>query len=395
MMISSLCELLPSAGVPADVLDCPDKRREEVRVLLERNSLRGVEFVIQLLFFVLLTGAQSSAAELELIARAPGAGELESEFVDALLVPRGRPHEILFATRNQGAVCGFGAPVTLGKIFLDAATGAAVAIEQIQALPLIEGTESLFESSEGTLFIGGGWCGFKPPHYSMDGGESWRPATKGMHPPGRSDTFVEFQGSVFLGTGYDPHPAQIYRWLGADSPDHWQLVLEVPLTRSIFQTASVHRQELFFGSDANHGACRGSAPVWHTSDGNRFVPTKGLDPCHHVSLLLDVGDRLVAISVEPRTGRALSFLWHEEKRVWVEVGSSTLENVWSAVSHGGFIYFIKPRQPGIFRSADLGLTGTRVAELELPALRLHVHGDDLYVGTHRGLIYRLALDQVE
>ena len=75
---------------------------------------------------------------------------------------------------------------------LDPATGELVRLEKKQDLAKIQNTRNtLFEACDGTLFTGGGWCNYKPPYFSTDGGETWRPADAGpVHPPNSTFSFA-------------------------------------------------------------------------------------------------------------------------------------------------------------------------------------------------------------
>lgn len=154
---------------------------------------------------------------------------------------------------------------------------------------------ALLESTGGMLFTGGGWCGHKPPYVSTDGGETYRAATIGVHPPNSTFSLVEFEGDVYAGTGYEPWPGQVYRWIGS-GPDDWELVLHLNPPRTVVGTIAVHQGQLFVGTSlipCGRG-CVGTTPVYVSPDGSTFNPTTGIPSCHQVVDLLAVGDELIA-----------------------------------------------------------------------------------------------------
>ena len=91
-------------------------------------------------------------------------------------------------------------------------------------------------------------AGSTPPYFSKDGGETWQPADRGVHPPASSYCLGEYRGRVYIGTGYEPEHGQIYRWLGDSGPNHWELVQDIAPPRSMVWSFAVFNDRLFVGS---------------------------------------------------------------------------------------------------------------------------------------------------
>lgn len=236
--------------------------------------------------------------QLELVAEVPPTDGITVEWIEAIQGLDSSPNEIVFASWNVGAYCGGGTPASAWKLILDPDTGEMADLSLKQHLALIQVVRgSLFEASQGTLFTGGGWCGYKPPYYSIDGGESWLPATQGVHPPNSTFSYAELNGEVYAGTGYCPWHGGVYRWLGAASPDQWELVLDIAPPRNYVDAMAAYDGRLYVGSvfyGYGCGGCEDTVPVWVSTDGNTFNATTGIPSCYSVLDLLVVGDDLVA-----------------------------------------------------------------------------------------------------
>ncbi|MGD8454054.1 MAG: hypothetical protein PVJ57_19750 [Phycisphaerae bacterium] len=343
--------------------------------------------------------------QLELLAELPPTGGVTVDFVDALQVRDAQPNEIVLVTQNVGAHCGGGTPASAWKVTLDPETGKAISAVLKQSLSLIQCVRaSVFEASDGTLFTGGGWCLAKLPYVSFDGGETWRPATHSTHPPNSTFSFVEFQGSVYAGTGYDPHPAEIYRWLGGGGPNDWEHIHSFPRPRTVVDCLTVYQGRLFVGLGLIPcWGCEGTTAVYVSDDGVSYTPTVGIPSCDGANWLLAVGDSLLAFTEEcqPPSNRYV-YRWDDAIAEWTTVASYPLSRYApKPVVHGGYIYAYGQQagdpSRGIYRSNDLGVTWERVVELEDPvASAFHVHDDTLYIGTFRdasdnGWVYRMAL----
>ena len=328
--------------------------------------------------------------------------------IDGINVRDAASHEIVFGARNPGATCGGGTPASAWKMTLDPLTGDVVDVTKKQDLSLIQNLRgTLFERSDGALFTGGGWCGYKPPYYSVDGGETWQRADAGpVHPPNSTFSYAELDGVLYAGTGYAPHHGQVYRWLGGGN---WELVLDIAPPRSIVKTMAVYDDRLFVGSQVygwGGSGCASSVPVYVSSDGNTFTATTGIPPCYSVRDLLVVGDQLVARAADYFNNLdQRMYHWNDGTQTWDEIGAVALD--WhlhsqpDMVAHADHIYAYgqAPGDPsaGIYRSTDLGQTWQQVAVIENPDVSaLAIHDSVLYAGT-RGdasnvaYIYRIPL----
>jgi hypothetical protein len=345
----------------------------------------------------------SSAVELELVAEVIPTSGIALEHIDAIQVLDSNPNEIVFVTQNQGATCGGGTPASAWKMTLDPNTGEAVSVVLKQSLSKIQNARgALFESSDATLFAGGGWCDYKPPYYSTDGGETWQSADAGpVHPPNSTFSFGEFKGDVYAGTGYAPYYGQVYRWLG---DGYWQLVLDIPLPRSIVRTMVAYEDRLFIGSTIYGGsACAGSVPVYVSADGNTFNPTTGIPSCYSVSDLLVVGDQLVArVSNYFNITELYMYRWNNDLEEWEAIGAYNLGSSRpNLVSHEGVIYAYGhapgDASAGIYQSVNVGQTWQQIVILEGPAAStMTMHNGTLYLGTQHtasnsAYIYRAKL----
>ncbi len=346
---------------------------------------------------------------LELVSEVPSSSGIDILRIHAINVLDNAPNEIVFVTQNQGGYCGGGTPASAWKMILDPLTGDPISLVLKQSLSLIQEVRwALFESSDGTLFTGGGWCGPKPPYYSTDHGETWQPANIGVHPPNSTFSFVEFNGDVYAGTGYSPWHGQVYRWLGDAGADYWELVLDVALPRSIIQTMVVYEDQLFVGSYVYGGAsgCESSVPVYVSSDGNTFNATTGIPPCYSVRDLLVVDEQLIAWTFNyPDATEYYVVRWNNSSQEWEEISANRPD--WAnglpeLVAYDGVIYFYGhapgDASAGIYQSADLGQTWQQIAILQDPdASVMTIHDGILYIGTfhdadNTAFIYRRVLN---
>jgi hypothetical protein len=352
-----------------------------------------------------LTSAQF---ELELVAEVPPTAGITPEWIDGIQVLDANPNEIVFVTQNVGAYCGGGTPAAAWKLTLDPSTGQAESLELKQLLSQIQQIRgALFESCDGTLFTGGGWCLHKPPYVSTDGGEAWRAATIGVHPPNSTFSFVEYEGEIYAGTGYCPVHAQVYRWLGGP-PDDWELVFDIAPPRSILSTMAVYHDRLFVGTHIywynGCNICQGTIPVFVSDDGMTFEPTAGIPSCHtvHTFSLLVVGDELLARTMACADGNDVYlYRWNEAVAEWDSLTPLEIKRCWGGrdfLAHEGVIYAYGQRSGdpcGIYMSTDFGLTWTLMAELSEPrATSMEMHDGIIYIGTERdasdmAYIYRL------
>jgi len=350
-------------------------------------------------------GPPNSAIELELVAEVPPSDSLKVDYINAMQVLDSNPNEIVFVTQNQGATCGGGTPASAWKMTLDPDTGDLVSLVLKQSLSQIQNARgALFESSDGTLFTGGGWCLYKPPYYSTDGGETWQTADAGpVHPPNSTYSFVEFNGDVYAGTGYEPWHGQIYRWLG---DGNWELILDIAPPRSIVGTMVVYENQLFVGSHIygwGGSGCESSVPVYVSTDGDTFNATTGIPPCYSVSDLLVVGDQLVArVQNYFDSTERYMYRWNNDLGEWEEIGMYNLGySVPHLVSQDGVVYAYGQApgdtSAGIYQSVDTGQTWQQIVVLENPdASTMTIHNGTLYLGTRHdasniAYIYRIKL----
>ena len=349
---------------------------------------------------------RAMGGELEFVTEVPPVGNVKIRFINAMQVLDNNPNEIVFATENQGAFCGSGTPASAWKLILDPSTGDVIDLQLKQSLSLIQQVRRiLLESSDGTLFTGGGWCGHTPPYYSIDGGETYQPATHGVHPPNSTYSLAEFNGEVYAGTGYEPYHGQVYRWRGPNSSDHWKLVLDLDPPRSIVRAMIEYENRLFVGSVvywSNIEGCESTVPVYVSNDGNHFEPTTGISPCLSVYDLLVIDNRLIARLLNRSNNDSYMYNWNDSLEKWEEIVLSDLaiSNV-RLVSHKDTIYAYGKApgdtSKGIYQSVDSGLTWKQVNAFENPDVSaMTLHNDILYLGTRaddndRAYIYKLDL----
>lgn len=344
--------------------------------------------------------------DFELVTEVPPSDGIKIKYIDAMEVLDNSPNEIVFTTENQGSFCGGGTPAYAWKLILDPDTGNVISLEKKQSLYQIQQTrQTIFESSDGTLFTGGGWCLYKPPYFSINGGDSWQPATDGVHPPNSTFFFVEFNGDVYAGTGYAPYHGQVYRWLGDGGANHWELVYDIAPPRTIVLTMTAFENQMFVGSQvypSGQSGCENSVPVYISADGNTFNETTGIPPCYSVQSLLVVGDHLVARAISGSEN--YMYGWDSDVEQWEEITSYDLGNIWiRLVSHNDTIYAYgkapDDTSKGIYQSADLGSTWQQVGIIENPDVyAMTIHNDTLYVATRAdangtAYIYKLEMDR--
>lgn len=338
---------------------------------------------------------QSGQAALEPIATLPSVDRVE-----ALKVLAGRPNEVVVCTQNVGANCGGGTPATIWKLTLDQSSCGNHRLDRKQSLDQVQNTrQTLFQASDGTLFTGGGWCLFKPPYYSTDLGETWKPATGGTYPPNSTFFLAEFKGRVYAGTGYEPHHAQVYRWLGEGA---WERVFDIVPPRSISAAMAAYGGQLFVGANVYWaGAKSGGTPIYVSSDGNQFSPTEGLaDTYTAVIAILPAGDDLFALVAGPEGSEMVH--WNGKRwEPWAKVAIETSAR--PVVSAKGMIYIAGKMadKQGVFATGDGGKTW-RDAGPTLPQIpyTIDVSGTKLFVGTvadadHRAYVYAIDIAACE
>ncbi len=362
-----------------------------------RNKYSNPMRFFATLFLALLLSTMSmlstahASSTLELVGDVPPTYGISIEGIEAMHILNSNPTELFFTTINQRADCGGGTPASVWKMTLDPDTGKKVSVKIMQSLSQIQNTRaSLFESSDGTLFTGGGWCGYKPAYYSIDSGNTWQTADSGpVNPPNSVFSFVEFKGDVYAGTGYDPYPGEVYRWLGSGS---WEKVLEISNpSRNIVDSMVAFDNQLFVGSIVywwNTVDCASTTPVLVSSDGNNFNITIGIPACLSIIKFIIVDNQLVTTAVNRESGESYVYRWNGISKTWEKIAASnlTFQLRELIISHNGNIYAYGQAPgdavAGIYQSSDLGKTWQQVAVLEHPdASSMTIHDDILYIST--------------
>ena len=364
----------------------------------------GAGLVLTLSLPLAAPAVGSPTNELELLAALPPSDGIAPKFIEAILVRDALPQEVIVVTQNVGADCGGGTPASAWKLTLDPNTGVLMNVVLKQHLSEIQSVRrALLESSDGTVFAGGGWCGFKPPYVSCDGGESFRAATQGVCPPNSTFWFAEFRGTVYAGTGYHPMPGEIYRWLGAPASD-WEYVTGFPWPRTIVSALAVSQDLLFAGTCAYPcSGWEGTTPVYVSADGVQFNATLGIPSYGNVVCFAVAGSDLSACVHDCQTNAGSLYRWQAADGLWqyqapFDFGFMSLpafvasgEDLYAYGQHAG-----DPAK-GVYRSSDQGLTWQFVAAgPALDVMTLHVHAGQLYLGTYAdsantAYVYRLAL----
>ena len=318
-----------------------------------------------------------------------------AQWIEAINVLDDNPSEIVFTTQNIGAGCGGGTPVTAWKITIDPGTGEILSTSS-HGLSLIQNTrQTLYESSSGALFTGGGWCGPKPPYYSMDRGDTWLPANVGTHPPNSTFSFIEYNGAVYAGTGYSPWPGEVYRWLGGGT---WEKVFQIPTqVRNIVSVMAEYNEHLFVGSYIYaSGAWEGTVPVYVSCDGENFIATCGIPSSQNIRQLLLADDSLLSLTnthgyiddYSLYRWNGTEWQYHApydfDERIYYGLNQAI------AVSEDGILYTTGKApgddSAGFYRSCDLGVTwyqfdvldNYRITPEDL-VTAMHLHNDILYV----------------
>jgi hypothetical protein len=247
---------------------------------------------------------------------------------------------------------------------------------------------TIFESHDGTLFTGGGWCGYKPPYYSVDGGETWQIACQGsVYPPNSTFSYVEFKGLSYCGTGYSPFPGQVYRWMGNG---HWQLAFDLGLVRNIVKALAVHDGRMFVGSWAyasGAAACGGSAPVHVSDNGYDFTPVPGIPGCFNVEAFVESWGRFLALVWDVRTP-SIGFIyeWDAVTAAFVQRAPYPLGPVNNNrfVMHAGALYAPGqiPGQPyGMYFSENCGLSWHLAFAFPIRITATTCHENAIWFGT--------------
>lgn len=339
----------------------------------------------------------SHGAVPELLGTVPSATR-----IDSIQVLDSDPNQIVFMEWSEGASCGGGTPVNAWKLEIDPVSGEVSSFSQKQSLALIQNTRNtLFESSDGTLFTGGGWCSFKPAYYSTDGGESWASADVGTYPPNSTFSFAEFGGQVYAGTGYNPYPGEIYRWLGTGS---WQQVFSIAAPRTIVETMTAYDGALFAGTRSSGS---GGVPVYRSVDGTNFAATTGIPDNIGIWSLIEFDDDLIAVGSPDGSATRSAFEWagdHWEALAGISLPSRTSPDCPDPVVSADGIWYdfgllAGDVSPAIYASLDKGSNWIRIATISGPGVwSMDLADDQLYFGTmadglNNAYVYRVMIPE--
>lgn len=320
--------------------------------------------------------------------------------IDAIVGPSAATDTLVFSSHHAD-FCSDWAPATMWTAGRDYGTGAvsgASAVQELAGNPQVRGT--LFEASDQSIFTGAGHCGDATLYRSTDNGLSWQPAATGTGPFNSTFAFAEHDGRVYAGTGYDPAPGQVYRWLDkTDAANDWELVATVPSPRTIVRALESFGGSLFAGTQSYYpGSPPAPDAVWvsDSGDGGSFAPTAGIPEDYSVDKLIAVGDTLVAYAF-PSQGGSMSqiYRWDDTTRTWDHEGAMPMDFWGSAPvalvlpdNAGGVYGFGAPygsQDRDLYRSVDLGLTWEKVAEHTGPAIESIAMVDQrIYLGTTQG-----------
>ena len=307
---------------------------------------------------------------MDLIGVIPDHGSVKAQRVQSFLPLADSAGVYVLAVQNQGSTCGGGTPINIWKMYFDTATNTINKFVFKQSLPLIQEIRNvMIQSTDKTIFTGGGWCGTKPPYYSTDQGETWHAANTGVYPPSSTFSLCELNGTVYAGTGYMPYHGEVYKWLGTGGVNNWEKVLDVGIERNIVGQVVTHKEELYIGSQLYQSAtCNGTVPVYRTSNGVDFIPTTGIPSCYSMIKLLIVNDTLV--SSGGKDNDHYMYKWDKINSQWLQTGhfSMALFNIDVFISTGQklFIYgkMGSDATKGIYMSDDAGRRWSRILELD-------------------------------
>ena len=353
-------------------------------------------FVVVVLFILVTTFAAVSLASeptLDLVADIHPTNQIAPAWIEAMQVLDKTPEVIVFITRNEGAECGGGTPASAWKLTVGSQPDYKASLSMIQ-----ETRGVIFQGSDGALFTGGGWCMLKPPYFSQDSGESWEPADKGIHPYNSTFSYAELNGKVYAGTGYNPQPGEVYRWLGASGENNWEKVFVIPYQpRNIVTSMTVYQEKLFVAASLYEGE-PGGVPVYMSIDGNTFESTNGIPGSSSVSHLSVVNDKLIAFA-----GNAI-YTWNSLISKWERSSDFPILSTGrpKPVVYGRAVYVYgkttSDQLPGIYVSLDEGKTWQKFITVSGPEFStMTIHGGYLYIGTNAdgnklAHIYRLNLN---
>lgn len=315
--------------------------------------------------------------------------DAQIDHVEALLPLASDPTQFIVGTQQIGAYCGGGTPAVMWKAKADP-NGGLAAITRIQDLSLIQQYRfTIFQSAvDGTLFTGSGWCGYKPAYCSVDNGATWQRADSGsVHPPNSTFVYADFQGSTYVGTGYNPYDAEVYRWKGSGN---WEKVFGQSNPWSLVNALGVFNNRLYVGRALNAGCTTASVAVYVSSNGSDFKATSGIDQCQSIEQFIAAGSTLYAWSAQYGVNTKNMYRLDETTDTWSQV--SSIEAVGAGRAHlaviGNTMYItlssLGTGGQGIYATTDWGVTWNLVTSVVPYASWFGAFGNTLYWSSPAG-----------
>ena len=369
---SAACD--PISGMPDTTCAITIEQETKITAVFDKRAPKTSAWMTPLVWTYLAEVPSDSDVTIDYIAGLEVVGDIGDEFV--------------LITRNRGADCGEGTPVAVWKMTHRDEGRADSPVWRVGSLDQIHNIRgTLLQSSTGTLLTGSGWCKARPPYYSDDGGETWFPANRGAEfPPNSTFSLVEFNGQVYAGTGYQPHPGEIYRWLGNGE---WERVHSVGYVRDVVSTMVEYRGQLFVGSGGHfNNQCEGTVPVLVSRDGDNYLATAGIPSCSQVLQLFVLRDKLYAVaSQDGNPDDKRLFGWSDASDRWEELGQLGLH--WSGlpkiISFRGSLWTYGTRdvggEPAVYRLDVIGARWQHVADTIADVKTITIHDDSMYLGT--------------
>ena len=375
---------------------------DEYRVLVDKNGYKSFQQTYT------ITELKSYAEKpliitlkpykLELVAKIAPYQGITPQWVEALIIPSKSSDKMVVATQSVGADCGGGSPVAVWTIDLDPVTGLGTNVEFKQSLSAIQNIRQIFfESSDNLLFTGSGWCGYKPPYYSQDNGETWKRADEGpVHPPNSTFSYTEFKNEIYAGTGYDPYHGQVYRWLGNGN---WELKLDITdPPRTIVSSLVVFDNKLFVSANIYHEIKKGGIPVYVSDDGNSYAATSGISDDMGIYKMFADDNNLYAVAYHDNF-----YLYRWNGGSWEGPTPLTfsLARPHLLLAYNNNIYLSGKKDAdteyGIYISKDQGITWKKIVNYTSPEIWfMTLYNSAMYIGTKKDdnnnvHIYKLEL----
>jgi hypothetical protein len=345
--------------------------------------------------------AKSQTSKVEFVAEIPSYNGISPDFIDDIIALKNSPNILIVGLQNIGARCGGGTPGAIWKVYLNPVTSECDSVVFKQKLDLIQQYRGkLFESFDGTLFTGSGWCGYKPPYFSPDYGETWTPATKGVHPPNSTFSYIEFNNNVYVGTGYNPYHAEVYKWLGNMGTNNWQKVFDYGIVRNILQSMITYKDQLFIASSLYEvSGCETSVPVYRSTNGIDFIPTTGIPACYSGIVLYELNNNLISCAIQ--NSDYYFYKWNNSLQVWDYLSMSNISdcNTFRIASSGKEIILYgrmgADSQNAFYTSKDATSWSKFCSFDSAYVWGLSYENNTLYFGTrYKPSIYKLNLNEI-